>query len=326
MRRREFLEFIGAAAAAWPLAAHAQQPTLPVIGFLDGWYEEGFEPYVAAFRLGLSETGYVEGKRVTIEYRWAQGDYNRLPALVADLIQRKVAVILAGATPVTRAAKAASTTVPIVFVIGADPIKVGLVASLNRPGGNATGVSFLANSLLPKQFEVLHETVPKAASIGFLVNPINPNAAADTRDVQAAADALGRKLFVVQARADSDFETAFTTLIQNGVGALCVDIDPFFITRPRQLVALAARHSLPASYPLREFAASGGLMSYGSSFADAYRQAGVYAGRILNGADPASLPVQQAMRVELVINLKVAKTLGLSIPLSLLARADEVIE
>jgi len=219
--------------------------------------------------------------------------------LVADLIQRKVAVIVTGATPVTRAAKAGSTTVPIVFVIGADPVKVGIVASLNRPGGNVTGVSFLANSLLPKQFEVLHETVPKTASIGFLVNPINPNAESDTRDVQAAAYALERKLSVVQARTDS---------------------------RPHQLVALAARHALPAIYPLREFATAGGLMSYGSSFADAYRQAGIYAGKILNGANPADLPVQQAVKVELVINLKIAKTLGLTIPLSLLGRADEVIE
>ena len=219
--------------------------------------------------------------------------------LVADLIQRKVAVIVTGATPVTRAAKAGSTTVPIVFVIGADPVKVGIVASLNRPGGNVTGVSFLANSLLPKQFEVLHETVPKTASIGFLVNPINPNAESDTRDVQAAAYALERKLSVVQARTDS---------------------------RPHQLVALAARHALPAIYPLREFATAGGLMSYGSSFADAYRQAGIYAGKILNGADPAGLPVQQAVKVELVINLKTAKTLGITVPLPLSGRADELIE
>jgi putative tryptophan/tyrosine transport system substrate-binding protein len=310
----------------WPLATHAQQPTLPVIGYVDGWSPEGFDPYLAALRRGLSETGYVERQHVTIEYRWARGEYNRLPALVADLIQRKAAVIVTGTTPVTRAAKEASTTVPIVFVIGADPVKVGIVASINRPAGNVTGVSFLANSLLPKQFEVLHETIPKAASIGFLVNPINPNAESDTRDVQAAADALGRRLTVVQARADGDFETAFATLVQNGVGALCVDIDPFFITRPRQLVALAARHALPAIYPLREFATAGGLMSYGSSFADAYRQAGIYAGRILNGANPADLPVHQAVKVELVINLRIAKTLGLTIPLSLLGRADEVIE
>jgi putative ABC transport system substrate-binding protein len=326
MRRREFIGLLGSAAAVWPLAARAQQPALPVIGYVDGWSLDGFEPYIAALRQGLSETGYVEGKRVTIEYRWAQGDYNRLPALVADLIQRKAAVIVTGTTPVTRTAKTASTTVPIVFVIGADPVKVGIVTSLNRPGGNVTGVSFLANSLLPKQFEVLHETIPKAASIGFLVNPINPNAEADAKDVQAAANALGRKLFVVQARTDSDFETAFATLVQNGVGALCVDIDPFFITRPHQLVALAARHALPAIYPLREFATAGGLMSYGSSFAGAYREAGLYAGKILNGAHPADLPVQQAVKVELVVNLRVAKTLGLTIPLALLGRADEVIE
>jgi putative ABC transport system substrate-binding protein len=325
MRRREFIAgLIGA--VAWPLAARAQQPALPVIGYVDGWSPEGFDPFLAALRQGLSQTGHVEGRRVTIEYRWARGEYSRLPELVADLIQRRAAVIVTGTTPVTRAAKAASTTVPIVFVIGADPVKVGIVPSINRPGGNVTGVSFLANSLLPKQFEVLHETIPKAASIGFLVNPINPNAEADTRDVQAAADTLGRKLFVVQARSDSDFETAFATLVQKGVGALCVDIDPFFITRPRQLVALAARHGLPAIYPLREFATTGGLMSYGSSFADAYRQAGIYAGKILNGANPADLPVQQAVKVELVINLKIAKTLGLTIPLSLLGRADEVIE
>jgi putative tryptophan/tyrosine transport system substrate-binding protein len=311
MNRRDFITLLGGAATTWPLAARAQQAALPVIGFLDGWSPEGFDPYVAAFRQGLSETGYVEGKRVTIEDRWAQGEYNRLPTLVADLIQRKVAVIVTGATPVTRAAKAATTTVPIVFVIGADPVKVGIVASLNRPGGNVTGVSFLANSLLGKQFEVLHETVPKAASIG---------------DVQAAADAVGRKLFVVQARTDGDFETAFATLVQKGVGALCVDIDPFFITRPHQLVALAARHALPAIYPLREFATAGGLMSYGSSFADAYRQAGIYAGRILKGEKPADLPVQQAVKVELMLNLKTAKTLGITFPLSLLGRADEVIE
>src|SRR5262245_56371600 len=197
MRRREFITFIGGV-MAWPIAARAQQPAMPVIGFLDGWSPEGFDPYVAAFRQGLGETGYVGGKRVTIEYRWAQGEYSRLPALLADLIQRNASVIFTGATPVTRAAKAASTTIPIVFVIGADPVKVGVVASLNRPGGNITGVSFLANSLLGKQFEVLHETVPKAASIGFLVNPINPNGESDTRDVQATADALGRKLSVVK--------------------------------------------------------------------------------------------------------------------------------
>jgi putative ABC transport system substrate-binding protein len=281
---------------------------------------------LVALRQGLSQTGYAEGRRVSIEYRWAQGDYSRLPALVADLIQRKAAVIVTGTTPVTRAAKVSSTSVPIVFVIGADPVKVGIVASINRPGGNITGVSFLANSLLPKQFEVLHEAVPKTASIGFLVNPINPNAEADANDVQAAADALGRKLLVVQARSDGDFEAAFTTLVNNGVGALCVDIDPFFITRPQQLVALAARHAMPAIYPLREFATAGGLMSYGSNFADAYRQAGIYAGKILNGANVADLPVQQAVKVELVINLKIAKSLGLSLPLSLLGRADEVIE
>jgi putative ABC transport system substrate-binding protein len=326
MKRRDFIAGLGGAAVWPPLSARAQQRALPMIGYVDGWSPEGFEPYLDALRQGLSQTGHVEGRRLTIEYRWARGDYSRLPALVTDLIQHKAAVIVTGTTPVTRAAKAATTTVPIVFVIGADPVKVGFVTSINRPGENITGVSFLANSLLPKQFEVLHEAVPKTASIGFLVNPINPNAEADTRDVRAAADALGRKLFVVQAGTDNDFETAFATLAQNGVGALCVDIDPLYITRPRQLVALAARHGLPAVYPLREFATAGGLMSYGSSFADAYRQGGIYAGKILNGANPADLPVQQAVKVELVVNLKIAKTLNLNIPLSLLGRADEVIE
>jgi len=326
MERREFVSLM-AAAVAWPLAARAQQPAMPVVGYLSSGSPESDAFRVAAFRQGLNETGYVEGRNAAIEYRWAENHFDRLSALASDLASRQVTVLVTGGgTQTAVAGKAASTTIPIVFVIGADPVKFRLVASLSRPGGNVTGVSSLANILVTKQFELLHETVPKAALIGFLVNPTNPNAKPDTSEAQAAAEALGLKLLVVKADIESDLETAFATLVQQRAGVLVVHADPLSFSRREQLVALAARHAIPAIYWSREFAVVGGLMSYGSNIADAHRQAGVYTGRILKGEKPADLPVQQSTKVELVINLKTAKTLGLTFPISLPGRADEVIE
>ena len=315
------------AAAAWPLPARAQQPAMPLVGYLGGLSPVTFAPRLAAFRKGLAETGYIEGQNVAIEYRWAEGQYDRLPALAADLVRRQVAVIAAmGGDAPALAAKAASTTIPIVFAVAADPVKAGLVSGLNRPGGNLTGVNFLLNMIAAKLFEVLNETVPKATTIGFLVNPSGPEAESAISEVSLASQALGLELFVVKASSENKIDAAFATLAQERVGALLVGNDVFFYSRREQIVALAARHAMPAIYNVREFAQAGGLMSYGTSVDDAQRQAGVYVGRILQGAKPADLPVQQAMKVELVLNLKTAKTLGLTFPLTLLARADEVIE
>ncbi len=326
MTRRAFITLLGGAAAAWPLAARAQQPAMPVIGILFGGSPTADRFRLASIRSGLNATGFVEGQNVAFEYRWAEGRYDRLPQLAAELAGRRPAVIVAIGNPATLAAKAAITTIPIVFETGIDPVEYGLVASLARPGGNLTGVTWLATSLIAKQFELLHEAVPKAAALGLLENPTNSNAEAIRKEAQAAAGALGQKLVIAQAVVESDIDTAFTALKQQRVEALLIRSDILFNDRPQQLAALAARHALPAIHPLRDFAMAGGLMSYGTSLADALREVGVYAGRILKGETPADLPVQQSAKVELVINLKAARALGVTFPLWLLGRADEVIE
>jgi putative ABC transport system substrate-binding protein len=323
IRRREFIVTLGGA-AAWSLAA-AQQPAMPVIGFLGSEAPLSFANRIAAFRHGVAEAGYVEGQNVAIEYRWGEGHYDRLPVLAADLVRRQVAVI-AGDTVSALGAKRVTSTIPIVFITAEDPVRLGLVASINRPGGNVTGMNLLTSMLVAKQFELLHELVPHASVFGFLVHAHIPNAEPDTRDAQSAAHTLGRKLVVVKARNESDFEPAFTTLLQQQVGALAVSSVALFNTRPEQLVALAGRHALPAIWPVREYATVGGLMSYGSNLTDTYRQVGVYVGRILAGAKPADLPVVQSAKFELVINLKTARVLGLTVPLTLQVAADEVIE
>jgi putative ABC transport system substrate-binding protein len=327
MRRREFITLLGGAAAAWSLAAHAQQPAaMPVIGFLDAGSPESMAHLVAAFRKGLSETGYVEGRNVTIEYRWAQNDINRLPELAADLVRRQVAVIAAKDTPSAIAAKAANTTIPIVFATGSDPVKLGLVASLNQPGGNVTGVSFLSASMAAKVLGLLHELLPGAVRIAVLVDPNFPITEPFVSDIRATASAIGKQIEVLYASTSRDIDTVFASLAQKPIDPLLVGPGPFFYDRRVQLVTLAAHHRVPAIYLRRETAEAGGLMSYGTSLTDAHRQVGVYTGRILKGEKPADLPVMQSTKFEFVINLITAKALGIELSDNLLSLADKVIE
>jgi ABC-type uncharacterized transport system substrate-binding protein len=325
MRRRDFITFVGGA-AAWPLGANAQQSAMPVIGFLNGASAEGYALYVSAFRQGLKEAGYVEGQNVAIEYRWADGHYEQLPALAADLVRRRVSVIAATSTPANLVAKAATTTIPIVFTTGGDPVRVGLVASMNRPGGNVTGVSSLDVEVAPKRLELAHELVPTATTIALLVKPTDPNSETLSKELAVAAPALGVQLHVVHANTEREIDEAFATVAQVRAGALVIGADAYFNSRFVQLGALTLRYAVPTIYQYRQFADAGGLMSYGTSLTDLYRQAGVYTGRVLKGENPADLPVQQATKIELIINLKTAKALGITLPLPLLGRADEVIE
>ena len=327
MRRRDFITLLGGAAVAWPFSARAQQSAVPVVGWLNSETPDGgYSLLAAAFRQGLGETGFVEGRNVAIEYRWAQGRIDRLPSLAADLVRRQVMVIAAAGTVSARAAKAATTTVPVVFSVATDPVAMGLIASLNRPGGNLTGVANLMVELGQKQLELLHQLVPAVTSMAVLINPILPASESQARDLQAAARKLGLDARVLHASNEHDLDTVFAKMVGMGVGALAIAADPFFLSRREQITALASRHSLPAISPWREAAVAGGLISYGTSVSDGYRQVGSYAGRILKGEKPADLPVQQSTKFELIINLKAAKALGIEVPLPMLMRVDETIE
>jgi putative tryptophan/tyrosine transport system substrate-binding protein len=327
LRRRQFITLLGAAAVSWPLAARAQQPAMPVIGYLSSFPADINPKFTQAFRQGLNDAGFVEGRNLTIEYRWdEEGRYDRLPTMAADLVGRRVAVLFASPIPAALAAKATTTTIPIVFAIGSDPVETGLVVSLNRPGGNVTGATFLSVDLGAKRLELLRDLLPKIASIGLLVNPNNPNAAVQTKEMQAATTALRLQLNIVSAGSQSDLDNAFEMLVRQRTDALVVSADPFFFSHRDQLVALAMRSPVPAIYYAREFALAGGLISYASSFGDSFRQAATYVGRILKGDKPADLPVLQPTNFELVINLKTAKALGVDVPMSMLIRVDKVIE
>jgi len=326
LRRRDFMTLLGGAAATWPLAAVAQQPSTPVVGFLSPQSAIASAHLLAAVRRGLNESGLIEGQNVAIEPRWAEGRYDRLPALAAELIHQPVTVLVASAPPAAVAAQAATSTIPIVFSSGADPVRLGLVAGLNRPGGNITGVSHFSLALEAKRLEILHELVPDAARIAVLVNPTLPGAEAITDEMQAAARALGVKVHVVNASSEDDLDAAIASIVGAAARGLVVASDPFFLSRRDRLVSAVARRAIPAIYQFREFAAAGGLVSYGANLADGYRLVGVYAGRIIRGEKPADLPVVQPSKFELVINLNTAKALHLEVPPMLIARADEVIE
>ena len=327
MRRREFIKVIAASGAAWPIVARAQQAAMPVVGFLNSTTPKLYARQLSAFRQGLSETGYIEGQNVAIEYRWAEGQTDRLPMLAADLVHRQVAVIAATSTPAALAAKSATTTIPIIFEVGSDPVQLGFVSSLSRPGGNVTGVTQLSIAVAPKRLELLHELLPTARVIALLVDPTDPtNAKTTVSEVSAAADTFGLQLHVLNASNESDFTGVFAKLTQLGAGGLVVGGGSFFVGHAEQLAALTVRHAVPAASEHREFAAAGGLLSYGASLSEAYRLAGVYAARVLKGEKPGDLPVQQATKVELFLNLKTAKALGITVPLPLSGRADELIE
>ena len=325
MRRREFIAALGSA-AAWPLAARGQQPAMPVVGFLHARSPDDVAYQVAAFRHGLGEAGYIEGESVSIQYRFALGDYGQLPEMAAELVRRPVAVLVAGSDPAALAAKAATSNIPIVFAVGSDPIKLGLVASVSRPGSNATGMNILTSALEAKRLGLLHELMPQAAIIGVLMNPNNSTTEGQLRDLHEAARAIGLQIHALRSSTDAEIDAAFGAVAQEHIAVLVVAADPFLDTRRDKIVALAQHHSVPAMYQFREHAVAGGLMSYGINLPDVYRQLGIYTGQILKGTKPADLPVMQPTKFELVINLKTAKALGLEIPPQLLARADEVIE
>jgi putative tryptophan/tyrosine transport system substrate-binding protein len=326
MRRREVIALLGTA-AAWPLAGAAQQPRMPVIGYLGPESPGPFDSRIRAFRDGLAETGYVEGRNLAIEFRWAEGRYDRLPALAADLVSQQVSVLVApGGAPIALAAKSATTSIPVVFEMGGDPVALGVVGSLNRPEGNLTGVSSLSVEASPKRLEILHEVVRPAAIVGAVANPTSPTAAAQLRNLQTAADTLGVQLHVLHASTEQQFDAVFAALPQLRASGLVFTSDPFFANRSQQLADLSVRHAMPAITQSRDFTIAGGLMSYGGSFVQSHRQAGVYTGRILKGDKPADLPVQRITKLELLINLRTARSFGLALPLSLIARADEVVE
>ena len=326
MRRRDFITLLGGAAAAWPIAARAQQQKQPVVGYLNSARERQYTHLTAVFREGLAEGGYIEGQNVAVEYRWAEGDYTRLPALAADLVKRGVAVIVTHGPPAAVAAKAATNMVPIVFTSGDDPVRSGLVSSISRPGGNVTGVTLVVSLVLTKRLGMMHELVPGVRAMATLLNPNSDLAGPDRAEVIAAAKTLGIDMHVLEAATETDLDKAFAVMAERQVGALVVGADPFYNTRRDKLVALSAQHKIPTIYPFREFAAAGGLMSYGTTLAFAYHASGLYAARILKGEKPADLPVMQPTTFEFVVNLKTAKTLGIEVPPMLVARADEVIE